>query len=260
MALMKKLKKMVDRVVEFMTEDVEEPDKVEQLNKEVRKSAKVIETVEKKLETPAARKNEEIPVSRKVEEKPVKPVEKKVRPIEPTPFVTVGSAEKKPAEPPKPQPAVSHAEPVREKESGYVPRNVISPIFGSGENATERYSTSPMVQYDDETTQQSVIGTIFSPIHGKYVPQAQPDDEVSAEVASLTTTDFIEKVSGQPQADQQPAFLDADYNTMSVQDLEPLQPVSEPAHEPEAEIISAQPVIRPQSDEAEEGYENLSLF
>ncbi len=248
MALMKKLKKMVDKVVDFMTEDVDETEKVEEISREVRKSARQVEAVEKKIEAATVKP---------VEEKPVKPVEKKIKPVDPTPFVSVGNNETKPVEAPRPKPAIVQAEPIREKESVYVPRDVISPIFGAPENATQRYSTSPMVQYDEEVPSESVIGTIFSPINGKSVPKAVADDEVSQQVASLTTTDFIEKITDQPSQQEQSVFLDAQYNTVSVQNLTVPDPEPQPVSE---EIVSPQPIIRPQSDDSEEGYENLSLF
>ena len=262
MKVLEKIRTTVDKVIDFLTEDVEEESKVEEVRKEVRKSAQQIEVMEKKIEA--------------AEAKPAPAVaEKPVRPSEPTAFVNVGSSEKKPAQPQAVQPPVCPVEPIRQKESVYVPRSVISPIFGGSENSTQRYSTSPMVQYDEEEKSESVIGTIFSPINGRYVPAGQPDDEVSEDIARLTTTDFIEKIEPHSAEEEQPV-MDAQYNTVSVQNIpvvpQPSEPVKarpieqfvarkvEHVSQPSAPIVSDDPVIEPASDESDEGYENLRLF
>ncbi|MCR5067597.1 MAG: hypothetical protein K6A14_06010 [Erysipelotrichaceae bacterium] len=269
MKILESIRKTAEKVINFLTEDVEEDDKVEEVRQEVRKTAQQIEVMEKKMETAA--------VQRPAETVSAAPAEKPVRPSESSTFVDVTPAERKPAEQPKAQPSVTVSEPIREKESVYIKRNVISPIFGKVENSTERYSTSPMVQYDDDVQTESVIGTIFSPINGRYVPAQESDDEIDDEVARLTTTDFIEKISSEPEEYPVPAYLDAEYNTVSVQDMPVIpqdteqpevirQPAIETITEPPvirpAEIaVSPEPVVQPlKEEEDEDGYVNLSLF
>ena len=70
---------------------------------------------------------------------------------------------------------------------------VISPIFGNQDFSSGRYSAGS-VSFDEEVHNQSVIGTVFSPINGRQSEKEVAYDEVEDRIASMTTTDFIEKV------------------------------------------------------------------
>ena len=79
---------------------------------------------------------------------------------------------------------------ISEKDkSSYIPRRVISPIFGSDKDS---YAvTINNLEYDSEKPKRSVIGTVFSPIFGRDRIIEDAVDEVDEKIANMTTSDFI---------------------------------------------------------------------
>ncbi len=82
----------------------------------------------------------------------------------------------------------------------YRPAQVISPIFGSSQ--AEAYNIgSSQLEYDDEKSTTSVIGTVFSPMYGKDIVKVTVEDEVDEKVANMTTKDFLSKPTEQKEVE-----------------------------------------------------------
>lgn len=160
-----------------------------------------------------------------VEPKPVEKVEeKKAEPVAKTSFlkVTEPTKEEKKAE-------------AKSAREAYRPAQVISPIFGNSKVDSYNIGSSQL-EYDEEKSTTSVIGTVFSPMYGKDIAKVSIEDEVDEKVANMTTKDFLSK----PKKE-------------SVKQIVP--PVVK-------QVIEKPAVSKKQTEKTidEENYENLSLF
>ena len=224
--------KLWNKILNFLTEDVEE------------------EEIQKIRKLPAVEEKPE-PVKT---ETPVQPVEVKAekeqpKEADPSTFLSIGQTTERKTEKPltelKPKPA--------KKESQWSHQEVISPIFGSQNFNAPRYSSSPTVQFEEEVKNDSIIGTIFSPINGKDGHKVIDNDEVSEDIAKMTTTDFIQNISKEEELDNTQGFMDAQYEKTAKQEMPKLK-------EEETDYYVEKPIITPGESETTDTYENLKLF
>jgi hypothetical protein len=99
----------------------------------------------------------------------------------------------------------------------------------------------------------SIIGTIFSPINGKDGHKVIDNDEVSEDIAKMTTTDFIQNISKEEELDNTQGFMDAQYEKTAKQEMPKLK-------EEETDYYVEKPIITPGESETTDTYENLKLF
>ncbi len=226
--------KLIDKINKLLFEEVEiETQYDEKTNKVKNKTTRVIQQQDKK-ETAVKNKSEEKSVS----PEPIK--EQKVVEKEGPTFLNVTSKVRE------------NTKPTEKKEKNvYIPKNVISPIFGENKGLYSTNSSSLNIDYEDEVSRRSIIGTVFSPINGDG-SNVQPatNDPVDEKIASMTIDDFI--VSNKPEGTKK-------------NDLPTLMTKKERAtfqYQPLEEAIKEEKKEKNTSNKKDDGLtiENLSLF
>ena len=127
------------------------------------------------------------------------------------------------------------------------PVDVISPIFGaSTENTFVGFNTSGAIDEDEV-----YASTVVSPINGRETIRKVVDDIVDEKIASMTTSDFINKVEDvKPVVNNYVEVEEVVMPQMKEETVYYQQPVK-------VEKVEKQPV---KDLDATQGYENLSLF
>ncbi|MDO4377630.1 MAG: hypothetical protein Q4C64_00585 [Erysipelotrichia bacterium] len=167
--------KLIDKINKLLFEEVEiETQYDEKTNKVKSKTTKVLQQQDKK-ETTVKNK----PVEKSINPEPVKE-QNVVEKEEPT-FLNVTNK------------ARENVKPVEKKEKNvYIPKNVISPIFGESKGLYSTNSSSLDIDYENEVNRRSIIGTVFSPINGDGSNvQSVANDPIDENIAAMTIDDFI---------------------------------------------------------------------